>query len=225
MRHTDPSTKTGTLSDLDSWVPRGLPTYLYELHKLTIPLSWFHHTLEDRVINSNFSAAADALNVHGHTPQAFQQLHRTLSGFERRGEKCISDPRKAAHNFLTSEGRPSGRFEKMLLMRHIKVDELQHCAASTCGLPDCDRKCTTDNSHAFELHHTDERTKLVDDKGQRVSPSYLAHMSDETLAYYFPSTKTAEAAIRFEFKKCVLLCVNCHMLMTHRDGLGGHERV
>jgi hypothetical protein len=224
-QHTDPSTKTGTLSDLSSWVPRGLLAFLYELHKLTIPLCWFHHTLEDRAINSNFSAAADALYLHGHTPQAFQQLLKTLSGFERRGEKCISDPRRAAANFLTSEGRPSDHFEKMLLMRHIKIDELQHCAASTCGLPDCDRKCTMDNSHAFELHHTDETTKLVDDKGKRVSPSHLALMGTKTLVRLFPGTKTAEEAIRCEFKKCVLLCANCHMLMTHRNGVARHERV
>ena len=94
---------------------------------------------------------------------------------------------------------------------------MHDCAASTCGLPDCDRKCTLDNSHAFELHHTDENSKLVDDKGKRVNPSDLAQMSNETLAHYFPGTKTAEAAVRFELKKCVLLCANCHMLTTNRD--------
>jgi hypothetical protein len=97
----------------------------------------------------------------------------------------------------------------MLLMRRIKVDEMQNCAASVCDLPDCDRKCTLDNSHAFELHHTDEKSKLVNGKGNRVQPNDLARMSDETLALYFPGTKTAEEAIRFELKKCVLLCANC----------------
>lgn len=101
-------------------------------------------------------------------------------------------------------------------MRHIKVDEMHNCAASTCGLPDCDRKCTVDNSHAFQLHHTDESSKLVNEKGNRVQPSELARMSDKTLARCFPGTKTAEAAIRFELKKCVLLCANCHLLISMR---------
>jgi hypothetical protein len=67
-----------------------------------------------------------------------------------------------------------------------KVDEMHDCAASACGLPDCDRKCTLDNSHAFELHHTDENSKLVTDNGKRVDPSELVQMSDGTLAHYFP---------------------------------------
>jgi hypothetical protein len=57
---------------------------------------------------------------------------------------------------------------------------MHDCAASACGLPDCDRKCTLDNSHAFELQHTDESRKLVKDNGTRVDPSYLASMSNET---------------------------------------------
>jgi hypothetical protein len=96
------------LADLSFWAAKGLPAFLYEAYKLTTPLCMFHHMLEDRAINSNFSAATDALNCHDPTPQAFQQLFETLSGFER-GGKNISDPRTAARQFLSIDGRPTGR--------------------------------------------------------------------------------------------------------------------
>jgi hypothetical protein len=94
---------------------------------------------------------------------------------------------------------------------------MHDCAALACGLPVCDRKCTLDNVHAFELHYTDEDSKLVMDNDKRVHPSYLAKMSNEKLEYYFSGTDSAEVAIPVETDKCALLCCNCRMLITYRD--------
>jgi hypothetical protein len=108
-QHTDPSTKTAYLSSINFWAKAGLPAFLYESYKLTVPLCYLHHISEDRSINSHYAAAADALKCHGHTPEAFQQLFTTLSGFERNGKK-LQRPRQTAMNLLTVGGQHTRQF-------------------------------------------------------------------------------------------------------------------
>ena len=85
----------------------------------------FDQMLEDRSINSHIQAAFDAVERYGQTPEAFSELVKTMSGFERKGGKSCKDPYNSAQKMLSSDGRKTGKFEKLLLMRCAKVDERQ----------------------------------------------------------------------------------------------------
>jgi 5-methylcytosine-specific restriction endonuclease McrA len=113
-------------------------------------------------------------------------------GWKRRGEKVTPDFRNPISFKKQNEASRIRKMEKRNKITKIMNDEKVRRGCTHCG------EHFYDNPECLDFHHVDPSTKI------------------KSVGYYWRSSWKQFNRMKEEWKKCIVLCANCHRKETKR---------